>query len=107
MRCSATLNAAGDTYTVNGSKKWITNGTFADHFVTAVRTGKKGAGGISMLCIDRSDGMETKPIKTSYSSSAGTSLITFENVEVPAINLMGKENGREETWERRGWATAV
>lgn len=36
--------------------------------------------------------METKPIKTSYGSSAGTALVIFENVKVPVANLIGVEN---------------
>lgn len=45
-----------------------------------------------MLLIERGEGLETKPIKTSYSPSAGTAYITFENVMVPVENLLGKEN---------------
>ncbi len=36
--------------------------------------------------------METKPIKTPYSPTAGTAYITFEDVFVPAENLLGQEN---------------
>jgi hypothetical protein len=46
----------GKFYIVNGTKKWITNGTFADYFVTAVRTGDPGIFGISMLLIERCEG---------------------------------------------------
>lgn len=63
-------------------------GHFADYFSTAVRTEK----GISMLLIERGEGVETKLIKTSYSPSAGTAYVTFENVKVPIENLLGKEN---------------
>ncbi|CDS13227.1 hypothetical protein LRAMOSA05405 [Lichtheimia ramosa] len=77
-----------DGYIVNGVKKWITNGRFADYFATAVRTEK----GISMLLIPRCDGVETKPIKTSYSPSAGTAYVTFDNVKVPFENLLGIED---------------
>lgn len=48
--------------------------------------------GISMLLIERSPGLRTKPIKTAYSSSAGTSLVIMENVKVPVENLLGKLN---------------
>ncbi|KAI7882476.1 acyl-CoA dehydrogenase NM domain-like protein [Lichtheimia hyalospora FSU 10163] len=77
-----------DGYVVNGVKKWITNGRFADYFATAVRTEK----GISMLLIPRCNGVETKPIKTSYSPSAGTAYVTFDNVKVPFQNLLGIED---------------
>ena len=37
--------------------------------------------------------METKQIKTSYSTAAGTAYITFDNVVVPAENMLGPEDG--------------
>jgi len=79
-------------YIVNGTKKWITNGCFADYFVTAVRTGGKGMGGISLMLIERDDGVETKAIKTSYAPAAGTAYVMFEDVKVPENRLLGKEN---------------
>jgi len=93
LRTTATKSADGRHYIVNGTKKWISSGTFADYFVTAVRTGGKGAAGISMMLIPRCEGVETKLIKTAYSSAAGTAYITFENAMVPVENLMGKEGG--------------
>ncbi len=92
LTCTAKLSPCGQFYIVNGTKKWITNGTFCDYFVTAVRTGGKGIPGISLLLIERSEGVSTKLIKTSYSPAAGTAYITFENVKVPVENLIGKEN---------------
>jgi len=91
IETTAELTPDGKHYIVNGVKKWITNGTFSDYFVTAVRTGGKGMKGLSMLLIERSEGVETEIIKTSYSPAAGTAYITFENVKVPAENLLGKE----------------
>lgn len=86
-RCSAKRTADGKHFIVNGVKKWITNGTFADYFSVAVKTEK----GITMLLIERDDNVETKAIKTSYGASAGTSYITFENVKVPVENILGEE----------------
>jgi len=60
VKTTAVLSKDGTHYIVNGTKKWITNGTFADYFVTAVRTGRKGAGGMSMLLIPRCDGVTTR-----------------------------------------------
>jgi len=91
MLTTATKTPDGKHYIVNGIKKWITNGHFADYFTTAVRTGS-GRGGISMLFITRDMGVQTKPIKTTYSSCAGTALVIFDNVKVPVENLMGIGN---------------
>jgi len=88
----ATKSPCGKFYVVNGVKKWITNGTFSDYFVTAVRTGGPGLGGISLLLIERGPGLETELIRTSYSPVAGTAYITMHNVKVPVENLIGVEN---------------
>lgn len=92
LACTATKTPCGQFYVVNGVKKWITNGHFADYFVTAVRTGGPGVGGISLLLVERGEGLETKPIKTSYSASAGTAYVTYDDVKVPVGNLLGVEN---------------
>ena len=82
----------GKHYIVSGAKKWITGGCEADYFVTAVRTGGKGQGGVSMLLIERGAGVETTHIPTSYSAAAGTAYVTFNNAKVPVENLIGMEN---------------
>ncbi|KAJ3330348.1 hypothetical protein HDU76_005894 [Blyttiomyces sp. JEL0837] len=92
ISCVAEKTPDGKFYIVNGVKKWITNGTFCDYFTTAVRTGKKGMGGISMLLIERSEGLSTKVIKTAGTTSAGTAYVIYENVKVPVENLIGEEN---------------
>ena len=92
LKTTAVKTADGKHYIVNGTKKWITNGCFSDYFVTAVRTGGKGAGGISLLLIERGPGVNTEKIKTSYAGSAGTAFITFDDVKVPVENLLHKEN---------------
>lgn len=88
LRTTAVKTPDGKHYVVNGTKKWITNGIFSDYFVTGVNTGK----GLSVLLIERGEGVETKAIKTSYSPTAGTAYITFDNVKVPVENLLGEEN---------------
>ncbi|GAA5911500.1 hypothetical protein JCM6882_000519 [Rhodosporidiobolus microsporus] len=87
LRTTAVKTPDGKHYVVNGTKKWITNGHFSDYFSTAVNTGN----GLSMLLIPRGEGVDTKLIKTSYSTTAGTAYITFDNVKVPVENLLGKE----------------
>ncbi len=82
IRATAVKSPCGKFYIVNGVKKWITNGTFADVFTLAVRTGKAGMGGISVLLVERGPGLSTSPIATSYSSAAGTALVVLEDVKV-------------------------
>ena len=71
---------------------------FADYFVCAVRTGDpknkkyKGLKGITMLLIEKGPGVEVTPIKTSYSSAAGTALVMFDDCKVPVENIFGEEH---------------
>lgn len=92
LECSAVKSPDGSHYIVNGEKKWITNGCAAHYFVVAVRTGGKGGMGVSLLLIERQEGLTTRPIKTAYSPAAGTAYVVFEDVKVPTENLIGREN---------------
>lgn len=83
----------GDHYVVNGSKMFITSGMRADWLTCAVRTGGEGAGGVSLLLID----MNAKGVSRDRLDKMGwhcsdTAAIFFEDVEVPAENLIGEEN---------------
>jgi len=92
IKTTAEKTPDGNHYIVNGEKKWITNGIFADYFTVAVRTGDKGMNGISMLVVERSQpGVTTRKMKCSGVWSSGTTYITFEDVKVPVGNLIGKE----------------
>ncbi|KIW30292.1 uncharacterized protein PV07_06048 [Cladophialophora immunda] len=88
IRTTATKTEDGKYYIINGTKKWITNGMFADYFVTGCKTEK----GFSVILIPRDDNVETKRIKTSYSTAAATTFIQFDNVKVPVNHLLGKED---------------
>jgi acyl-CoA dehydrogenase len=83
----------GDRYIVNGSKMFITSGMRADYYTVAVRTGGAGAGGISLLLLEK--GMtgftQTKLEKMGWHSS-DTAALYFDDVAVPAENLIGSEN---------------
>lgn len=85
---TATKTPDGKHYIVSGTKKWITNGMWCDYFVTGCRTEK----GFSVLLISRGEGVETNPIKMSYSAAAGTAFVEFNNVKVPVENLLGVEH---------------
>jgi len=76
----------GDEWVITGTKKWITNGTFADYFTVGCRS----EGGYVVVLVPRSEQVETKAIKTSYSSTAGTAYVTFEKARAPVANTLGK-----------------
>ncbi|TBU27688.1 acyl-CoA dehydrogenase NM domain-like protein [Dichomitus squalens] len=76
----------GDEWVITGTKKWITNGTFADYFTVAARTDK----GYVVILVPRQDAVSTKAIKTAYSSTAGTSYVTFDGARAPVANTLGK-----------------
>lgn len=92
LTTSAVKSEDGTHYVVNGVKKWITNGAYADYFTTAVRTGGKGAAGVSMLLIPRVAGVSTTQMKCQGAWASGTGYVTFENAKVPVENLIGVEN---------------
>ncbi|MCK5638000.1 MAG: acyl-CoA dehydrogenase family protein, partial [Flavobacteriaceae bacterium] len=83
----------GDSYILNGSKTFITNGVYADYMVVAAKTQPElGNKGMSIFVIDSS----TKGISTTKLDKLGwrasdTAEIAFDNVIVPAKNLMGDE----------------
>ncbi|CCA70296.1 related to acyl-coa dehydrogenase, long-chain specific precursor [Serendipita indica DSM 11827] len=88
LKTTATKTDDGKHWIVNGTKKWITNGVFADYFTVGCRTD----GGFTVILVERGEGVETMAIKTSYSSTVGTAYITFDNVKVPVENTLGPEN---------------
>jgi alkylation response protein AidB-like acyl-CoA dehydrogenase len=88
LRTTATKTPDGKHYIVRGTKKWITNGMWCDYFVTGCKTEK----GFSVVLIERDENVETKLIKTSYSTTAGTAFVEFNDVKVPVENLLGKED---------------
>eukprot|EP00472_Partenskyella_glossopodia_P005024 CAMPEP_0197535778 /NCGR_PEP_ID=MMETSP1318-20131121/51636_1 /TAXON_ID=552666 /ORGANISM="Partenskyella glossopodia, Strain RCC365" /LENGTH=573 /DNA_ID=CAMNT_0043093455 /DNA_START=64 /DNA_END=1785 /DNA_ORIENTATION=+ len=93
LRTTAKKSECGKYYIVNGSKKWITNGVWADYFTVAVRTGGPGAKGISMLVVEKDmEGVTTRHMKCQGVWASGTTYINFEDVKVPVENLVGKEN---------------
>jgi alkylation response protein AidB-like acyl-CoA dehydrogenase len=93
LKTTATKSNCGNFYIVNGEKKWITNGIWADYFTVAVRTGDEGMGGISLLLLEKSmTGIKTRKMACSGAWCSGTTYISFENVYVPVENLIGKEN---------------
>lgn len=102
-----TARREGEAFVINGSKTFITNGMRADWYVTAVRTGGPGMGGISMVLIPaNSPGLERTSLKKMGWHASDTATLHFDNVRVPVTNLLGEENKgfkpllRNFNWER-------
>lgn len=84
----------GDDYIVNGEKTLITSGCRADYLTAAVRTGGDGAGGLSFLLIEADQpGISRAPLKKMGWWMSDTASIHFDDVRVPASNLIGALNG--------------
>jgi len=82
----------GGEYVVNGSKMFITSGMRADYYTVAVRTGSRGAAGVSLLLIERDrPGFTRTPLKKMGWWTSDTAALYFDNVRVPAANLIGAE----------------
>ncbi len=84
----------GDHYVVNGQKTWTTLGQYANWIFCLVRTNSdcKPQEGISFLLIDmNTPGVEVRPI-TLLDGTREVNEVFFDNVRVPAENLVGEEN---------------
>jgi alkylation response protein AidB-like acyl-CoA dehydrogenase len=98
LKCKA--ERVGDKYIVNGQKTWTTLGQFGEWIFCLVRTSNEGKPqtGISFLLIDmKSKGVSVRPIKL-LDGECEVNEVWFDNVEVPAENLVGQEN--------QGWTYA-
>ena len=84
----------GDRYIVNGSKTLISHGMSADFIFVAVRTGGDGMDGLSVLMLERGmSGLSATPLPKMGWYCNDTATLHFDDVEVPAENLLGPENG--------------
>ena len=98
LKCKA--ERQGDTYLINGQKTWTTLAQFGDWIFCLVRTSNEGKPqtGISFLLIDmKSPGISVRPIRT-VDGGVEVNDVFFDNVVVPAENLIGQEN--------KGWTYA-
>ncbi|HWA37227.1 MAG TPA: acyl-CoA dehydrogenase family protein [Burkholderiales bacterium] len=98
-----------DSYLLNGSKTFITNGWNCDLVIVVAKTDPaKGAKGTSLLVVDTSmkGFAKGKRLKKMGLKGQDTAELFFDNVEVPAENLIGQENNgfiylmQELPWER-------
>lgn len=92
MRTTAVKD--GDHYIINGSKTFITNGVYSDYLVVAAKTAPElGGKGMSIFVLDRDmPGISATKLDKLGWRASDTGEIAFDNVKVPAANLMGEEN---------------
>lgn len=88
----------GDHYVINGAKRYITNAPHAGIFTLMARTdpNNKGAGGITAFIVEaNSPGLSIgKPDKKMGQRGAHTADVVFDNVKVPAANVIGGKEGQ-------------
>ncbi|EAQ42022.2 acyl-CoA dehydrogenase family protein [Polaribacter sp. MED152] len=83
----------GNKYILNGSKTFITNGVYSDYLIVAAKTDPSDKyKGISIFVVDRdSKGISATKLDKLGWRASDTGEIAFDNVEIPAENLMGEE----------------
>lgn len=109
VRTTATKD--GNGYLINGSKIFITNGQNADLVIVVAKTDKDaGAKGVSLIAVETADAegySRGRNLKKMGMKGNDTSELFFEDVKVPADNLLGHEEGqgfyqlmKQLPWER-------
>jgi len=88
-----TARKKGDSYILNGTKLYITNGTICDYVLVAASTDRsKGSRGISAFIVDKgTPGFSATKMHKFCMRSAETAELVFEDCEIPAANLIGEE----------------
>ena len=89
-----TASLEGDSYLLNGTKMWITNGGYANLYLVFANTDrqKKHKGIISLIVPADSPGIRHgEPIDKMGQRASNTTAITFKNVRVPLKNLLAGE----------------
>ena len=82
-----------DTYVLNGSKTFITNGVYSDYLIVAAKTNPSDKHkGISLFVVDRkTPGISATKLDKLGWRASDTGEIAFDNLEIPAENLLGEE----------------
>jgi acyl-CoA dehydrogenase len=91
MRSTAIKNQ--DHYILNGSKTFITNGVYSDYLIVAAKTDPSDKyKGISIFVLDRNTkGISATKLNKLGWKASDTGEIAFDNVMIPAENLLGEE----------------
>lgn len=89
-----TARKDGDSYILNGSKVFITNGYHGDILFVAAKTSPEaGHRGISMFIVERdTPGLSARKLNKMGWLVSDTAELTFEDCRIPCENLLGEEN---------------
>lgn len=92
LSCLTTATIAENgTWLLNGQKKWITGGIYADFFCVFVRTGKPSKHGFTMFVVPRTKkGVTVERMSCIGAQESGTARVTFENVSLTDKDIIGK-----------------
>ena len=91
LRCAARRD--GDHWVIFGEKTFITSGMRADWITLAVRTGSKGAAGISLIAVPGdTPGLTRSPLAKMGWWCSDTAQLHFDHCRVPIDHLIGEEN---------------
>lgn len=86
----------GDDYVINGAKMWITNSVEGQVLAVLVKTDTEAEPahkGMSLLLVEKERGYEARKLKKLGYRGIDTGELQFDNVRVPAENLVGREEG--------------
>lgn len=99
-----TARRDGDEYVINGAKTFITNGQNANLIAVVCRTGDAGAKGISLVFVETDKGNGSDQLVAGFRRgrhldkvgmhAQDTSELFFDDVRVPAENLLGMKEGQ-------------
>lgn len=102
FRISTVVRRDGDSYVLNGQKIFITGVDVADYMLVVARTttveeltaqGKPKSHGLSLFLVDtKSEGLDKQPIPVLATEGLTQFQLFFDNVRVPAENLVGQED---------------
>lgn len=91
---NTTAKKIGNSWVLNGTKNWITNGTTADYYIVFAQTNAElKHKGISAFLVEKGTKGFTTGVKEDKMGirSSDTCSLLFEDCEIPAENLIGKE----------------
>ena len=99
-----TARRKGDDFVINGAKTFITNGQNANLIVVVCKTGEGGAKGMSLLLVETEQGNGSdqpvagfrrgRQLEKVGMKAQDTSELFFDDVRVPAENLLGMKEGQ-------------